>query len=76
MARVVRVVVEVGAPDGVTERDLARKLREILKWPIQLGRPGDRELLLRPEVKWFSRVAAAEKRRSGVIPIAIPEADV
>lgn len=63
MAKVIRAVVEVGAPDSVTEKDLVRKLKQILQYPLQLGFPGDRETLLKAEVKSFSRVQAAQQVR-------------
>lgn len=57
MAKVVRAVIECGVPDFVTEKRLVWKLRDIFKYPIQLGDMGDRETLAKPEVKAFSRIS-------------------
>lgn len=62
MAKVIRVIVEVGVPDNITEKRLAWKLREILKYPMQLGHPGDATTLVKGEVKAFSKVIAYERR--------------
>lgn len=62
MAKVIRAVVEVGVPDNITEKRLVQKLRDILRYPIQLGHTGDRETLRRAEVKSYSRVRASENR--------------
>lgn len=64
MAKVIRAVVEVGVPDSITEKRLVQKLREILRYPIQLGHTGDRDTLRRAEVKSYSRVRAAGVRAS------------
>lgn len=64
MARVIRAVVEAGVPDDITEKRLVQKLRDILRYPIQLGYPGNRETLRRVEVKSYSRVRAAGVRAS------------
>jgi hypothetical protein len=61
MARVIRAVVEVGAPDHISEKDLVRKLRTILCYPVQLGSPGDAATLLTTEVKEYGRVRLAEQ---------------
>lgn len=65
MARVIRAVVEVGVPDGITEKHLVLKLRHILRYPLQLGYEGDRNTLRLAEVKSYSRVRQAEKIKEG-----------
>lgn len=60
----IRVVVECMAPDDMTEADLLCKLKEIIKWPIQLSREkGRRDTIVRPKFKRFSRVLAYERAR-------------
>jgi hypothetical protein len=56
MAKVIRVIVECGVPDEVTEKRLVWKMRSILQYPLQLGHPGDQATLVKAEVKAFSRV--------------------
>lgn len=59
--KTIRAVVECRVPQHVTEKSLVSHLRMILgKWPIQLGFKGDRETLVRPEFKSYSRVRTAE----------------
>lgn len=60
--KTIRAVVEVRVPQHVTEKALVWKLKEIIKWPIQLGYEGDRSTLVKPQFKQYSRVRAYENR--------------
>jgi hypothetical protein len=61
--KTIRAVVECRVPQHVTEKRLVWHLKEILKWKIQLGLPGDLETLVKPQFKSYARVRQAEKIR-------------
>lgn len=57
----VRAVVECVVPDHISERKLVSALSRILKYPVQLGTPGDRSTLFPLTFKSYSRVRTAER---------------
>lgn len=60
--RTIRAVIECRVPHDVTEKDLVWSLKRILPWPIQVGRSGARETLVRPQFKEYGKVRAYERR--------------
>lgn len=60
--KTIRAVVECKVPQHITEKSLVQALDRILQHPIQLGFSGNKETLVKPKFKSFSRVLAAEKR--------------
>lgn len=60
--RTVRAVIECRVPAYVTEKQLVWHLRDILKWPIQLGQKGNHETLVRTQIKEYGKVRAYERR--------------
>jgi len=61
--KTIRAVVECRVPSHITEKSLVNALTRILEHPIQLGFKGNKETLVRPKFKAYSRVSAAEKRK-------------
>lgn len=59
--KTIRAVVEMRVPQHITEKRLVWHLKDILKWPLQLGLVGDHETLGRAVIKSYSKVSAAEK---------------
>lgn len=60
--KTIRAVVECRVPPDITEKDLVWKLKEILRWPIQISRvKGRRDSLVKVDVKQFSRVSAYKR---------------
>lgn len=60
--KTIRAVVECRVPSHITEKSLVLALDRILQHPIQLGFAGNKETLVKPKFKQFSRVKAAEAR--------------
>lgn len=61
--RTVRAVVECRVPSHISERKLVTALSRVLKYPIQLGVPGNRDTLFPLNFKSYSRVRGAENRK-------------
>jgi hypothetical protein len=61
--KTIRAVVECRVPENITEKDLVWHLKDILKWPLQLGRKGQHDTLVKPEFKQFNRVVTALRKR-------------
>ena len=61
--RTIRAVVECRVPDNITEKDLVWHLKDVLKWPLQLGRKSQHDTLVKPEFKQFNRVVSAMRRQ-------------
>lgn len=61
--KTIRAVVEVRVPAHITEKTLVWHLKDILKWPIQLGLRGDPTTNVRPKFKSYSRVTTAERQK-------------
>jgi hypothetical protein len=61
--KTIRAVVECRVPEGVTEKALVWHLKDVLKWPLQLGHKGDPATLVKPEFKQFSRVVTALRKK-------------
>lgn len=60
--KTIRAVVECRVPSHITEKSLVSALGRILQHPIQLGFAGNKDTLVKPKFKSFSRVQA--KKRS------------
>jgi hypothetical protein len=56
--KVIRAVVECKVPDHITEKALVNALTRILVHPIQLGFQGQKDTLVTPSFKQYSRVRA------------------
>jgi hypothetical protein len=61
--KTIRAVVEARVPDHITEKSLILALTRILEHPIQLGFKGNKDTLVKPKFKSYSRVKTAEVRK-------------
>lgn len=74
--RTIRAIVEIHGPPEITEKQLVHKLKEMIKWPIQVGQAGDLHTLLQPEFKQYTRVSANDfMRRRGILRSLLQKGD-
>lgn len=60
--KTIRAVVECRVPEHITEKALVNALTRVMKYPIQLGFQGQKDTLVEPKFKSYSRVRDAKAR--------------